>query len=101
MSNKWKGFIVYVYACYTFKCISFYFRLVRYGNPDEPIRLKYFKYTRDKVKIIRVIVFCFPQYTVPHRIVYREPGICSEIQWASLYLISHTGDEKNRNDHKR
>lgn len=24
-------------------------RLVRYGNPDEPIRLKYFKYTRDKV----------------------------------------------------
>ena len=26
------------------------FRLVRYGNPDEPIRLKYFKYVRDKVK---------------------------------------------------
>ena len=28
------------------------FRLVRYGNPDEPIRLKYFKYTRDKVRIL-------------------------------------------------
>lgn len=26
--------------------------LVRYGNPDEPIRLKYFKYTRDKEELL-------------------------------------------------
>jgi len=35
---------------YSFIYFYFYFfRLIRYGNPDEPIRLKYFKYTRDKV----------------------------------------------------
>lgn len=26
--------------------------LLRYGNPDEPIRLKYFKYTRDKEELL-------------------------------------------------
>ncbi|XP_068695850.1 uncharacterized protein [Montipora foliosa] len=26
--------------------------LVRYGNPDEPIRLKYFKYVRDKEELL-------------------------------------------------
>lgn len=34
---------------YKFMYLLLFFRLVRYGNPDEPIRLKYFKYTRDKV----------------------------------------------------
>lgn len=37
---------------YSLSVFVIYCSLLRYGNPDEPIRLKYFKYTRDKVKIV-------------------------------------------------
>ena len=42
------GYCSFIHSFFTSLFICLY-RLIRYGNPDEPIRLKYFKYTRDKV----------------------------------------------------